>query len=533
MSARRPSIAGLAVALVLTAWATPSLAGDVKFSIVCGANASTCTPNDLLKITAAGEVADVKAAWATANVSIEDRDNIKLSLAGGLVPVLAAPDAADRLVNLRPLITEANRRDQTVLAMLYRKPSPTVSLVLLIKREGKADTAFPFVLDLTSLYKDGTLGIVFSEKEGPSCRSPTSRAADCGMGAILDLHIENLAQWSSATGRETKSLVLYLNEIAMTGLASLAGSIEANSQIAQVLSYRLSRDLANANNAKAWRSLLETSPDASMNMSVGVGADSTRWQYAPENTTKLVLPRNAAIPTLIGLLTLAALVGLSFTQTARGSLVLQKSRAAFEAVNPQTVKALHDLKDPVTRATLSAPFSLSMLLMAMWILVVSLSFFAMYYLTQSDNLLNSTALALMGIGAGSLVFARLIDAPTDGDNQKDEVLAKAIRDFAAAPDTANEQAVLTALRAARNQGLITAGPGKWVRDIFSENGTDRLDLHRVQLAAFSFFYAGVFLGGLNSILALPEFSTDTLSLLGISSASYLGYKFASHSGSNA
>jgi hypothetical protein len=36
----------------------------------------------------------------------------------------------------------------------------------------------------------------------------------------------------------------------------------------------------------------------------------------------------------------------------------------------------------------------------------------------------------------------------------------------------------------------------------------------------------VFLSSLNAVLALPEFSSYTLALLGISTASYLGYKFA-------
>jgi hypothetical protein len=61
----------------------------------------------------------------------------------------------------------------------------------------------------------------------------------------------------------------------------------------------------------------------------------------------------------------------------------------------------------------------------------------------------------------------------------------------------------------------------------SERGSARIDLHRLQLTAFTLFYLIIFLASLNTLLALPEFSSNTLALLGISNAGYLGFKFAS------
>jgi len=46
------------------------------------------------------------------------------------------------------------------------------------------------------------------------------------------------------------------------------------------------------------------------------------------------------------------------------------------------------------------------------------------------------------------------------------------------------------------------------------------------LQATLLFYAGLFLLSLNTLLALPEFSTKSLAVLGISAAGYLGIRFA-------
>jgi hypothetical protein len=185
------------------------------------------------------------------------------------------------------------------------------------------------------------------------------------------------------------------------------------------------------------------------------------------------------------------------------------------------------LRDRVMSRTLRAPYSLSMVLMALWLMIVSFSFFVMFCLTQSGDLINSTALALMGFSAGTFVLAKTIDTPSDAQRDADELvddaLATALRNFDP-QQSATAIPVLAGMDAARAVGLITSKSA--VRDLFSEKGVARFDLHRLQLFAFSLFYAGVFLWSLNRILALPDFSSTTLGLLGISTASYLGFKFA-------
>lgn len=100
----------------------------------------------------------------------------------------------------------------------------------------------------------------------------------------------------------------------------------------------------------------------------------------------------------------------------------------------------------------------------------------------------------------------------------------AIKNHFSANPPANSQAdVENFMRKARDSAFVSTK--SFARDIFAEKGTSRYDLHRLQMVAFTLFYMGLFLWSLNRELALPEFSTNTLALLGISTASYLGYKF--------
>jgi hypothetical protein len=49
-------------------------------------------------------------------------------------------------------------------------------------------------------------------------------------------------------------------------------------------------------------------------------------------------------------------------------------------------------------------------------------------------------------------------------------------------------------------------------------------LHRFQLAAFTLVLAGVFVLGVYDDLAMPEFNTTLMGLLGLSAGTYLGLK---------
>jgi hypothetical protein len=163
-------------------------------------------------------------------------------------------------------------------------------------------------------------------------------------------------------------------------------------------------------------------------MTVGVGIDSTRWNYQNSKATDLDLPRRWWTGPLIFGLTLI-FVGLlgKFTSTLRGFTGIPKAHKAFAEKSDAAKAALAALPQRITSRTFRAPQSLSMLLMATWLMIVAFSFFAMWTFTHSGALLNTTALSLVGLGAGSLVFAKAIDSATDADKAIDDALVNSFR----------------------------------------------------------------------------------------------------------
>jgi hypothetical protein len=494
-----------------------------KYTMVCGSSAATCTTGDNLKISLTLDTAAAaEAAWADGktHVTLAEQNDPKRALPEGLMRLQETGTPGVRQFNLQSVLDPDNVRSEQFLSVLYRKPAPSLQLQVLIQRPDQADTSLPFTLDLSSAYKDGTLDLLLGQNEGPKCVTVDNKASDCRMGAVLLLPFENLAQWEAATAHPSSRHILYLNDVAMTGLTPVPGGVGALSSAPYSLRYLLNRDLANADNAHAWQSLLATADRSPLVTTIGVGVDSRRWIYPPAQTVSIVLPRYSLLPWVIGALVLGLIwILATATPTLRAYPAVPLSKAAFDA-SPQKA-GLAQLG--IIGATFNPPYSLSMLFMALWSMVVSLSFFAFWGLTQSGDLINTTALALMGIGATSLVFSRAIDIPSDSDKVADQTLAAAITAYVPAPPNLATN-VINATRAALEARLMTTG--HWMPDLFSEKGSSRLDLHRLQVAAFTAFYFVVFLWSLNKTLALPNFSPNTLALLGISNAGYLGFKLA-------
>jgi hypothetical protein len=141
-------------------------------------------------------------------------------------------------------------------------------------------------------------------------------------------------------------------------------------------------------------------------------------------------------------------------------------------------------------------------------------------LTRTIEVLNDTLIALLGIPVFVAVGATLVDRATPNDSTLDTNLATAIEN--AGPG--NDASVQQSYRAAVAAGLIS----KNIRsDLLSEQPDGAYDPHRIQLLCFSLLFGLVYVWKLNSLVALPHFPAPVLTLLGISSGTYLGFKVAS------
>jgi hypothetical protein len=193
-------------------------------------------------------------------------------------------------------------------------------------------------------------------------------------------------------------------------------------------------------------------------------------------------------------------------------------------------------------------YSLSKTQGAVWLFVI-LAAYLLIGLVTGDfvNSINSTALILLGIGAGTVLGSAVIDASKDAQNVADKVKAvgetKAKRNaIDQRLDAINEALKSTALPADDRAKLekekvdklaekeaatsdyrkLTGENEQFLTDILSDaNG---VSFHRFQMATWTLVLALVFVKGVYESLAMPTFDTTLMGLLGLSSATYLGLK---------
>lgn len=131
------------------------------------------------------------------------------------------------------------------------------------------------------------------------------------------------------------------------------------------------------------------------------------------------------------------------------------------------------------------PYSLAKTQMAIWFFTIMSSWLLLYVLKHTFDTINESLVILMGISSGAGLGAATIDT-----NRK----------------------VKTAIT--RSQGFI--------RDILSDS--NGISFHRFQVFAWTIVMVLVFIRQVASYLVMPEFSTALLTLMGISSGTYLGFK---------
>jgi hypothetical protein len=127
------------------------------------------------------------------------------------------------------------------------------------------------------------------------------------------------------------------------------------------------------------------------------------------------------------------------------------------------------------------PFSLAWTQMAFWTLLILGAYLFLWFVTQDRDILPGRALVLLGISAGTALGAVMVAKPADRP---------------------------------KSGGFLT--------DILSDgNG---ISFHRSQIVAWTIVLGIVFLASVYNRLLMPSFSEMLLALMGISGATYVGFK---------
>ncbi len=118
-----------------------------------------------------------------------------------------------------------------------------------------------------------------------------------------------------------------------------------------------------------------------------------------------------------------------------------------------------------------------------------------WMVTGELDTITESILALIGIGAGTALGSALIDSN-------------------AAEDSAEKTATVP------NEGETSRG---FLRDVLDDGGG--ISFHRFQMFIWTLVLGVIFAASVYRHLAMPQFSATLLGLLGVSSGTYLGFKF--------
>jgi hypothetical protein len=212
------------------------------------------------------------------------------------------------------------------------------------------------------------------------------------------------------------------------------------------------------------------------------------------------------------------------------------------------------------------PFSLGLCQMAFWLFILAASFLFLWVVTREYNTLTASELTLFGISASTglaAVFINKIRPPCEPSvltfEELQERNVQTIRETRKAAERAQTEALQTlgskpaqlssapdSVAAQKEMADISAkadllkqrvdelkdreryfSPGGRVRQFFLDllQERDSVDFHRFQMITWTLILGLIFVIGVFQELGMPKFDATLLILMGISSGTYLGFKW--------
>src|SRR5262249_22238354 len=200
------------------------------------------------------------------------------------------------------------------------------------------------------------------------------------------------------------------------------------------------------------------------------------------------------------------------------------------------------------------PYNLGRTQMAFWFFLIYASYVVIWLITDALDTITPAVLGLMGISAGTALSEALIDSGKDtADAGKlhdltaekqvlEETIANLDGQISAIPSEpspeqlTNRESLTKQLQEYRtrlaqvNQSIQALTPqtssnvsAGFLRDVLGD--ASGFSFHRFQIFAWTIVLGVIFLSKVYNGLTMPEFSPTLLGLMGISSGTYIGFKF--------
>jgi len=339
----------------------------------------------------------------------------------------------------------------------------------------------------------------------------------------LVVKVEHLAAWRQAPGNASKPLMLFLAGTPLKNVAAVetardAGDGDAITALRVVLEIDQKDDVR-----RAWVQVLQTAVRrADRQLAVSVGpADAAPFAAAADARITLdVFPWWTWIVVL----------GLAL---AAGALVLLAQRSNL-------LRDANGAENP--------PYSLAKHQMAVWTFVIVGAYLYVWLVTGAYSTISTTALVLIGISGATGLVAVTMDHGKREDAVKTRRTLEAEQgalestlnianagvqaQAMAAPAQAAQLSAALMPKLVRLQEVkdLLSEPApapddsrRWYLDLLSDESG--VSFHRFQMALWTLVLVLVFARAVYTDLLMPEFDATLLGLLGISSGTYLGFKF--------
>ncbi|HWN99236.1 MAG TPA: hypothetical protein VNS63_08205 [Blastocatellia bacterium] len=344
---------------------------------------------------------------------------------------------------------------------------------------------------------------------------------------LIVVEVEHLDKW--ATTNDARKLVPFLNGLELRGNypAEIHASMNHLHFHLQIL----------PPNRHVWVDLLGAPPGIRKPVSFSVGPegqspfDTVLTQDNPVTLT-IISPWYGLIAVIVVVVTLAFLIWASKTT----SLIREPG--------------------PKSPGGKLRPYNLGRTQMAFWFFLIYSSYVVIWLITDALDTITPSLLGLMGISSGTALSEALIDSGKEtvrtGQlqdlNAEKDTLEQTIPELEAQVAAVNDKATMTPDDMANRDSLakqlqdyrtrlvqisqqiqaltppasanVSAG---FLRDILGDSSG--YSFHRFQIFAWTIVLGVIFVSSVYNQLTMPEFSATLLGLMGISSGTYLGFKF--------
>lgn len=346
---------------------------------------------------------------------------------------------------------------------------------------------------------------------------------------VFQIEVDHLAEWMSTATNDATKLVPYINGRAIRG--------NYPEEIHSSRNHLLFHLELTPENKAVWTDLLgaPTGTKGLVALSVGL-EDSTPFDsvFGPTNKVPLTVisPVYGVISLLVIMFTL-----IFFLWLVRTTNII---RAPGPPPAPGKLR----------------PYNLGRAQMAFWFFLIYVSYVVIWLITNSLDTITASLLALMGISAGTALSEAMIDSSKDtaqsaqiqeltAEKQTIEQSISGLQsqidnrnamtsptpEDLATRDSLNQQLQQDRTRLAQvgDQILALTRPVSsnvsvsFLRDILSDSSG--YSFHRFQIFAWTIVLGIIFVSAVYNNLNMPDFSPTLLGLMGLSSGTYIGFKF--------